>query len=85
MVFRLPVIFCLLFVSAVLAGNVAIAHEIRPAYLQLTEVSQGKANYHILWKQPVVQNKRLPIDPVFSDECELSDLSPPEVTSVAIL
>ena len=85
MVFRLPVIFCLLFVSALLPGNVAIAHEIRPAYLQLTEVGQEKPNYHILWKQPVVQNKRLPIDPVFSDECELSDLLPPEVTSVAIL
>ena len=53
--------------------------------MQVTEVGKGEANYHILWKQPVVQNRRLPIDPVFSDACELSDLSPPEVTSVAIL
>ena len=82
---RRSVAFCILVMLEVVSGDFAIAHEIRPAYLQITEVGRGEANYHILWKQPVVQNRRLPIDPVFSDECELSDLSPPEVTSVAIL
>ena len=85
MVLRRSVAFCILVMLEVVSGDFAIAHEIRPAYLQITEVGKGEANYHILWKQPVVQNRRLPIDPVFSDECELSDLSPPEVTSVAIL
>jgi len=85
MVLRRSVAFCILVMLEVVSGDFAIAHEIRPAYLQITEVGRGEANYHILWKQPVVQNRRLPIDPVFSDECELSDLSPPEVTSVAIL
>ena len=85
MVLRRSVAFCILVMLEVFSGDFAIAHEIRPAYLQITEVGKGEANYHILWKQPVVQNRRLPIDPVFSDECELSDLSPPEVTSVAIL
>ena len=85
MVLRRSVAFCILVMLEVVSGDFAIAHEIRPAYLQITEVGKGDANYHILWKQPVVQNRRLPIDPVFSDECELSDLSPPEVTSVAIL
>ena len=85
MVLRRSVAFCILVMLGVVSGDFAIAHEIRPAYLQITEVGRGEANYHILWKQPVVQNRRLPIDPVFSDECELSDLSPPEVTSVAIL
>ena len=77
--------FCLLAMLEVVLGDFAVSHEIRPAYLQVTEVGKGEASYHILWKQPVVQNKRLPIDLVFSDACELSDLSPPEVTSVAIL
>ena len=85
MVLRRSIAFCILVMLEVVSGDFAIAHEIRPAYLQITEVGRGEANYHILWKQPVVQNRRLPIDPVFSDECELSDLSPPEVTSVAIL
>ena len=85
MVLRRSVAFCILVMLEVVSGDFAIAHEIRPAYLQITEVGRGEASYHILWKQPVVQNRRLPIDPVFSDECELSDLSPPEVTSVAIL
>ena len=85
MVLRRSVAFCILVLLEVVSGDFAIAHEIRPAYLQITEVGKGDANYHILWKQPVVQNRGLPIDPVFSDECELSDLSPPEVTSVAIL
>ena len=85
MVLRRSIAFCILVMLEVVSGDFAIAHEIRPAYLQITEVGKGEANYHILWKQPVVQNRRLPIDPVFSDECELSDLSPPEVTSVAIL
>ena len=85
MVLRRSVALCILVMMEVISSDFAIAHEIRPAYLQITEVGKGDANYHILWKQPVVQNRRLPIDPVFSDECELSDLSPPEVTSVAIL
>ena len=85
MVLRRSVALCILVMMEVISSDFAIAHEIRPAYLQITEVGKGDANYHILWKQPVVQNRGLPIDPVFSDECELSDLSPPEVTSVAIL
>ena len=85
MFLRRSVAGCLFFVAEVILGNFAIAHEIRPAYLQLTEVSDDETKYHILWKQPVVQNRRLPVDPVFSNECELFDLSAPEVTSAAIL
>ena len=76
----------LLSVVLLLIGNittVAHAHEVRPAYLQLTEVVEDQ--YHILWKQPIVQNRRLPIDPVFPEACELSDLAAPEVTSAALI
>ena len=61
------------------------AHEVRPAYLQITEVDEGEVRYHVLWKQPIVQNRRLPIDPVFPEQCEINDLAPPEVTSAALL
>ena len=67
MFLRRSVAVCLFFVAEVILGNFAIAHEIRPAYLQLTEVSDDETKYHILWKQPVVQNRRLPVDPVFSN------------------
>jgi len=66
------------------AGS-ATAHEVRPAYLQLTEVEGEAVSYHILWKQPIVQNRRLPIDPVFPEECKVTDLLQPEVTSAALL
>lgn len=68
-----------------LCMGVANAHEVRPAYLQFTEVDQGEIRYHVLWKQPIVQNRRLPIDPVFPEECQLTDLAPPEVASAALL
>ena len=57
----------------------------RPAYLQLTEVDEGATQYHVLWKQPIVQNRRLPIDPVFTEDCAMSDLAPPEVTTAALI
>ena len=63
----------------------AHAHEVRPAYLQLTEVDEGATQYHVLWKQPIVQNRRLPIDPVFTEDCAMSDLAPPEVTTAALI
>ena len=65
--------------------QIALAHEVRPAYLQLTEVDEGATKYHVLWKQPIVQNRRLPIDPVFTEECAMSDLAAPEVTTVALI
>ena len=74
----------LFLVLACLANGNTYAHELRPAYLQITEVSEG-ASFHILWKQPVVQNKALPANPVFPEDCPVTDLSPPEVTSAALL
>ncbi len=66
-------------------GSSAVAHELRPAYLQITEVDGGSTSYHVLWKQPVIQNSPLPIELEFADECTVSDLAPPETTSVALL
>lgn len=60
------------------------AHEVRPAYLQITEVTAG-SHYDILWKQPVQENNRLPIDPVFPEGCVLADRQPPEVTAGALI
>ena len=60
-----------------------IADEVRPAYPELSAAEQG--GYHVLWKQPVVENKRLPIDPAFPVDCELRESAPPEVTGSALI
>ena len=45
------------------------AHEVRPAYLQVTEVSAGR--FEVLWKQPILPDadpglvRRLPLEPRF--------------------
>ena len=61
----------------------ASAHEVRPAYLQLDEQADG--TWHILWKQPVLQDRRLPIDPVFPETCALTTTQAPELTGAALL
>ena len=61
----------------------AFADEVRPAYLELK--AQPDNSFNIVWKQPVVENRRLPIDPIFPSDCELRETSPPELTGTALL
>ena len=44
------------------------AHEVRPAYLEVTETDPG--TFAVTWKQPVLDGKRLKLEPVFPDGCE---------------
>lgn len=60
------------------AGN-ALAHEVRPAYLQFTEESPGV--FAVLWKQPVLDGRRLPLEPVWPDNCQ--SLEPPALERTA--
>lgn len=46
---------------------VAVAHEIRPSYLEIVE--SGEQHYRVTWKQPVSARGKLAISPVFPDEC----------------
>lgn len=48
----------------------AQAHEVRPAFLSITETAP--AEFTVLWKQPVLDGKRLKIKPTFPDECTVS-------------
>ena len=45
----------------------AAAHEVRPAYLEVIETAPG--TYDVTWKQPVLDGRRLKIDPVFPEAC----------------
>ncbi len=65
------------------------AHEVRPAYLELTEVSAGR--FEVLWKQPVLADaepglvRRLPLRPAFPAHCRETARALPELTAAALL
>jgi hypothetical protein len=54
----------LLVLAALLFGTAAFAHEVRPAYLEITQTAANQ--YRILWKQPVVGDRALPLQPQLS-------------------
>jgi len=45
----------------------ASAHEVRPAYLNLTETTPSE--FTVTWKQPVLDGRRLKIKPTFPESC----------------
>jgi hydrogenase/urease accessory protein HupE len=45
----------------------ASAHELDPGFLQLNETAAGI--YDVMWKVPTTGGRRMPLDPVFPDEC----------------
>jgi len=47
----------------------AIAHEVRPAVLTITEISES--HYFVNWRIPTLQGKRVGIDAQFADQCSL--------------
>lgn len=48
-------------------GLPGAAHEVRPAYLEIIETTPG--TYEVTWKQPVLDGRRLKIDPILPDAC----------------
>lgn len=72
--------FALLLLCAALP---AFAHEVRPAYLQIEEQADG--TWALLWKQPVLDGRQLPLAPVFEPACELRPSGPDEFTGTARL
>lgn len=72
---RWALLWCLLLASG------AQAHEIRPAYLQLTELAPEA--FEMVWKEPVLAGRRLPIEPVLPSSCKRVSASPPRITGTA--
>jgi hydrogenase/urease accessory protein HupE len=68
------VLFLVSFLLLILAATVQ-AHEIRPAYLKITEVEKGV--FDVFWKAPVRGTLRLKIDPVLPEHFE--NVTPPQV------
>ena len=75
--------------AAVALPAALAAHEVRPAYLELTEVSAGR--FEVLWKQPVLADaepglvRRLPLRPAFPARCREAGRALPELTAAALL
>ncbi len=65
MILRLCVALAL---ELALRCGAASAHEVRPAYLELVETAPGRIAG--TWKQPVLDGRRLRIDPVLPADCE---------------
>ena len=83
---RLATLFFVLVCASLSQG--ALGHEVRPGFLQIIEqaVPQDTAPiFDVLWKAPIVQNGRLPIDPVFPEGCVLEESAPPEFTPSALI
>lgn len=45
----------------------AEAHEVRPAYLEATEIAEGQ--FDVVWREPVIAGRTLALDPVFPEVC----------------
>jgi hydrogenase/urease accessory protein HupE len=68
----------LLLVAVLLAAPVALAHEIRPALLDITETSPGTIN--VVWKVPTRGDRVLGLEPVFP--ADWHPLGPPSAHTV---
>lgn len=76
---------CFVFLVLMMLGApVASAHEVRPAWLQITETSTS-GTYDLVWKQPVLADRRLKIDPVLPSFCETMSVGPGELTGAAMI
>jgi hypothetical protein len=75
--------------AAMLCPTGAGAHEVRPAYLELTEVSAGR--FEVLWKQPILPSGdpalalRLPLEPWLPEQCTQVSRALPELTESVLL
>jgi hydrogenase/urease accessory protein HupE len=71
---------------AVVLACVATAvhsHEVRPAYLEIVETAAGA--FDVIWKQPVLADRRLAIDVALPEVCTRTDRAVPEHTGAALI
>ena len=66
---RAPMV--VLWLLGLLASGAALAHEVRPGYLELRELHPG--TYDVLWKVPARGDLRLGLYPNWPGECRVSE------------
>ncbi len=61
------IISCFLLILTALPSA---AHEVRPAYLQITQTQADE--FAVSWKQPVLAGRRLKLDPAYPEDCAVT-------------
>ena len=74
----LTTVFCTL-----LCTMSAVAHEVRPAYLAIDALAVD--HYQVTWKQPTLGDRRLSLDPILPESCEIVREALPEHTEGAMI
>ena len=59
------------------------AHEVRPAYLGITELAAGE--FDLVWKLPLKNQRPLPIKPILPERCTVYSRQTPELTRTALI
>lgn len=62
---------CVIIIVSLMGYTSANAHEVRPAFLKLTEIEAGQ--FEASWKQPILSGKRLKLDPTYPEGCEIEE------------
>jgi hydrogenase/urease accessory protein HupE len=66
-----------------LTASWATAHEVRPAYLEITETAPQR--FDVVWKQPALADRRLAIDVVLPEGCGKDEAAVPQHTGAALI
>jgi hydrogenase/urease accessory protein HupE len=74
----LTTIFSILF-----CATPAVAHEVRPAYLAIEALAAD--HYQVTWKMPILGDRRLPLDPILPESCDIVQEALPEHTGGALI
>jgi len=73
----------LILISLCLCAGSTLAHEVRPAYLEINSV--GDNAYSVVWKQPLLNGRPLSLEPDFPNDCVRSSLRIEALGSEAII
>ncbi len=75
--------YCFWSIIILFCINEASAHEIRPAYLQINQLTE--TSYQLLWKLPRVGEKVIKLEPVFPSSFKLELIGLPKYISGSML
>ena len=77
-------LFTLIVIVSLFCSVRISAHEIRPAYLKITELND-KTEYSMVWKQPLREGRLVPIEPVVPSVCQEVSRGLGENTGLALV
>lgn len=70
-------------ICTLLCSMSAVAHEVRPAYLAIDALATE--HFQVTWKQPILGDRRLRLDPILPESCDTVSEALPEHTTGALI